>query len=147
MINTELFQKIHELITTEPESFNMDAWEDRWAHYATEQCHTTRCVAGWAIYETTGKHLFEADGSTLHESVIDLAGSYGINPSQESGKIIAVAAAKVLGLEIEDEDVLFHMDADVAHDVVEAFSLGQNDLAFDLLNDEHPVIEPDEYIY
>ena len=142
MINTELFQKINDRITAHPGSFDMDSWEgytdswDGYTDYRTQECHTTRCVAGWAIYETTGKQLFEADGSTLHESVTNLAESYGFSTDQPAGDLIVTVGAKVLGLEREDANALFHAPADGAHEVVEAFAEGQNDLAMELLNDE-----------
>ena len=47
-MNTELFQKIHKQITEHPDTFNMESWENT-------ACGTTRCIAGWAIYEALGR--------------------------------------------------------------------------------------------
>jgi len=44
MPNTDLFRKIHDQITTHPESHDQGDWES--------PCGTTRCVAGWALHLT-----------------------------------------------------------------------------------------------
>lgn len=47
-INKELFQKVYDQISSEPETHEQWTWED--SETANEECGTTRCVAGWAVF-------------------------------------------------------------------------------------------------
>lgn len=70
-MNQELFKKIYDIISASPSEFEMSTWED-----SEEQCGTTRCVAGWAIFLTTGKPLYTPESSfiSMDPSVLELAG-------------------------------------------------------------------------
>lgn len=45
-INQDLFQRVYDQITSEPETHDQCDWEGR------DECGTTRCVGGWAIHFT-----------------------------------------------------------------------------------------------
>jgi hypothetical protein len=119
-MNTELFQQIHDIITTRPEAFDMATWE------YTKSCGTTRCVAGWAVHLTTGEPLFAVDASgfsNLHPSVEALAEDLGVEAD------IQPVAGKLLGLETSDELYSFHVPASIASRFVELAASGAHDAA------------------
>lgn len=119
-MNTELFQQIHDIITAQPEGFNMDAWE------YTNSCGTTRCVAGWAVHLTTGEPLFAVDASgftNIHPSVEALADELDVDAD------ISIVAGELLGLRTTDELYSFHVPESVAARFVELAASGAHDAA------------------
>lgn len=46
-------KKVYHQITTEPDTFNMYAWEV----LQSGSCGTTRCLAGWAVHFSGGKGI------------------------------------------------------------------------------------------
>ncbi|QMP84435.1 hypothetical protein HUN42_00057 [Streptomyces phage Dagobah] len=120
MVNRELFQKIHEVITLHPEQHDQSVWEE-----PDPTCGTTRCVAGWAITLTTGKPVY-GKGYVLHPATLALGKRPGV-PS---------IAGELLGLNDAEADVLFYRTgSDKARDVVKAFAEGRNDDARLILSD------------
>jgi hypothetical protein len=53
MVNQDLFRSIHQQLMAHPEQHDQSNWEQ------TDGCHTTRCVAGWAVYLETGEQFHE----------------------------------------------------------------------------------------
>lgn len=123
--NRELFQKIHDVISVQPESFEMDSWEDRDA-----DCGTTRCVAGWAISLTTQTDLGE--GSRSHPAVLALAERHGIYLPRVSAPYSALAR-KLLGLSPDEAGYLFYTDEETAAEIVKLMAGGQFEQASALM--------------
>lgn len=124
MVNRELFQKIHEVITLHPEQHDQGAWEE-----SDLTCNTTRCVAGWAITLTTGQPVYSRRDA-LHPATLTL----GKRPGKRPG--IPSIAGELLGLNDAEADVLFYRTgSDKARDVVKAFAEGRNDDARLILSD------------
>ena len=98
-MNTELFKKIYETIApdgvVDSSKFNMSEWEG---------CGTTRCVSVWAIY-------FASGGTSLlddqRREVFDLADRYGVYTGHQWIDF-EVLGAMVLGLTLDEAEVLFH---------------------------------------
>jgi hypothetical protein len=53
-LNTELFKKIHEVVSANPQRHDQATWEGQ----SVGDCGTTRCVAGWAVHLATGQKVF-----------------------------------------------------------------------------------------
>lgn len=123
MVNRELFQKIHEVITLHPEQHDQGTWEE-----SDPTCGTTRCVAGWAVTLTTGKPVY-GKGEALHPATLALGKRPGI-PSVPS------IAGELLGLsDVVAWDLFYRTSNDKARDVVRAFAEGRNDDARLILSD------------
>jgi hypothetical protein len=125
MANTELFRKIHEIISTQPRKFCMSFWED------PTDCGTTRCVAGWAVHLTTGEPLY-ANNETFsidhHPAVIRLAGRLGVPDDFD------YIGSELLEIEFDLGERLFHCGNSVAAHAVELFAEGRDEEAADYLN-------------
>lgn len=127
-MNIELFAKVDAEITLDADRFSMEWWED------TGVCGTTRCVAGHAIYQTTGRPLYGEDG-LVHESVKDLADDLGIDLDDvsECGGFEGVAA-KLLGIDHAVAVRLFYTDDDTGRRFVALAAAGRKEEALALLN-------------
>lgn len=130
MINVKLFKRIYDRITAEPRSLDMNTWEDH-----DSSCGTTRCVAGWAIFDETGEHLFNPD-DTLHVSVIRLADELDIDIDRIPSDVIEDVATSLLGLDEDTAHELFHCRGYMACGAVELFANGREAEALALLADE-----------
>ncbi|HKZ21197.1 MAG TPA: hypothetical protein VJQ57_13940 [Acidimicrobiia bacterium] len=122
-INTERFRKIQEQIEREPESLDMVSWEDHRPPFRT--CGTTRCVAGWAVFNETGQPLF-TEQHDLSGPTLLLAAQLGIPEGfHRVGSVVSAIAEKLLGLDEEDAETLFHsVPNGVAVKIVAAFARG-----------------------
>lgn len=130
-MNTELFKKIHDQITSEPDGFDMNTWEGPGA-----ACGTTRCVAGWAIYFATGSPLYGYSGAGAHPKVVELARDLGVKvyPGDSVNfEDFGDLGAKLLGLEGFDRD-LFYASEEVAARFVQLAAAGDEDAAREVLN-------------
>lgn len=139
MMNTELFRKIDKDITLpggigiDYNRFEMAGWEE-----SEPECGTTRCVAGWAIYETTGQPLYTDGGSRHSEATVELAKRLGAQIHSVEGVEhvdLEDLAAKVLGLDREDR-VLFYTDEHIAAEFVRLAAEGKHEAASASLLDE-----------
>lgn len=124
-MNTELFRKIDDRISAEPDGFDMYSWENQNA-----VCGTTRCAAGWAIYLTTGKPLFSPD-HTLHDSVNELAERLGLDSRRDS---ISDIADRLLGLNGEGRH-FFHTDDETGAEFIALAAEGREAEALALLGE------------
>lgn len=116
-MNTELFKKIEKHIVREdgsfdPRTFHMSSWED------DDACGTTRCISGWAIFETTGQPLFDPD-QERHQSVAKLADRLGVEPEFEA------IGAELLGLPA-DMIGFFYVSEEVAVEFVKRAARGDS---------------------
>lgn len=133
-MNTELFKKIDDRISIEG-NLDMAAWEDSPATRDDDSpvCGTTRCVAGWAVYETTGKELYRPEGGFSDETIA-LAkerGGWREDDEEEArgGWVdFEVLGLALLGLGAEDRE-LFYGSEELAGRVVALFAAGQADEA------------------
>lgn len=98
-MNVELLKRINDVVKLDPESFDMNAWEG--------YCGTTRCVAGWAVYLTTGEPLYRGGGWA--DSLCDLAVELGL----PEGDMQSVAR-ELLWLTFIESEKLFYTDSDKA---------------------------------
>jgi hypothetical protein len=139
MANTELFRKIHEVISADPMKLEMTNWERRPIDAYREPdstieqdlCGTTRCVAGWAVALTTGTPLFVNFGGGRHPAVKELFQERGLEVHTDD--FVDLGAA-LLGLEQADAYTLFFSSDRVASTVVELFAQGQDEEAINYLN-------------
>jgi hypothetical protein len=130
-VNTELFRKIDEVIAidgVEPDynALEMASWEDD-----SNTCGTTRCVAGWGIYLTTGKPLYDGRGD-LDPSVIELANQHGVEVKDHSvgGKVVDFEELGAAILDLEGgEKHLFYVSEETAVEFVHFAAQGQKDRA------------------
>lgn len=126
-MNTELFKKIDDIISADPGKLWMPTWESRTLGY----CGTTRCVAGWAVYLTTGEPLY--DGDDVSPATKDLLQTYGSPHIPDFTKI----GAALLGLNLQDASRLFlSVSGETAAKFVHLAAVGCDDEALALL---HPV--------
>lgn len=128
-MNTELFKKVHKSITLEEGlKFNMGSWESFTPEgQEPSECGTTRCVAGWAVYETIGVPLFNGKGSWSDE-YLNLEMHYGAHS-------IVNVACKLLDIDLEVGNQLFYADEDVAEQFVKFAAEGDEEMAMYVLND------------
>lgn len=125
--NVELFRRINEVISARPEEHDQTTWEMR-----SPECGTVRCVAGWAIFLTTGANLYARpapldldDGeTTLSPQVRELAGELGVPPS------VPAVARELLGLTRDEAASLFYSaEDDEARTLVYHIAAGRTDEA------------------
>ncbi|MFE6846535.1 hypothetical protein [Streptomyces sp. NPDC057686] len=103
VINQDLFRQVYEQICRVPESHCQSTWED-----GHGSCGTARCVGGWALYFTDPHATFEETARNL---------GFAADGWCE-------AAAKVLGLTMEEADYLFYVTGDEeAVRLVEGYAL------------------------
>lgn len=128
-MNVELFKKVNDRIAVEG-NLDMATWED--VPDPDDQygpsCGTTRCVAGWAVYETTGAELYDRDGG-YPEATIALAkerGGWVEDDEEPQGGWVdfEVLGLKLLGLRGSDGALFFETD-ELATRVVALFAAGQ----------------------
>lgn len=115
MPNNALFLKIDQRLDEGEMLLEMSTWED-----SGPVCGTTRCVAGWAIHETTGQPLYV--GGVLNPAMERLAEELGVNAG------LGQIAMELLGLE-GAEQALFFTDNERARDVVKLFAQNRDDEA------------------
>jgi len=83
MANKELFRKVYEQITQNPETHDQGDWEN--------ECGTTRCGAGWALH-------FHRPNQSIFKTMREVVNTGSID----------VAARRVLGLNKSEADYLFY---------------------------------------
>lgn len=115
MVNAERFARIEKHISLEGgaidyDAFSMVTWE--------RSCGTTRCVAGWAIYDEIGAPLWHRYGMMSErtpefQALLDRLGFGGIES----------AAADLLGLD-HDLAQVFYTGEGVAFEFVKAAARG-----------------------
>lgn len=133
-MNTELFQKIHEVISPRPDLLRMHDWE---SIDGSGECGTTRCIAGWAVHLTTGEPLFhlvpDGDGLEMeHPSVLALSDRLGLGPLDRRN--FEMIGARLLGLDTDTARVVFYdADDDRAREFVRLAAAGEDDAALGLL--------------
>lgn len=142
--NTELFRKIRDQIQDTPGSFSMATWESAllvhppsrpaFLNVVTNEyeihrgCDTTRCVAGWGLHFVNPTQGYEA-------TAIDLIEDWDLWEQVEPEDLIIFAGAGILGLSIEDANLLFiHTSDRKAYKVVDLFAEGRNDEAMAVLH-------------
>lgn len=134
-MNTELFRKIRKDITLpggveiDLSRFEMSGWEE-----GSPECGTTRCVAGWAIYETTGKPLYADSGTRHSDATIALADRLGARKYSDTQVDLEDLGAKLLGLDGTNR-TLFYTDEDTAATFVALAAEGKHDEATEFLNE------------
>lgn len=126
-MNTELFKKIHDIIQTDPEGFDMWTWEGL-KDYEHPACGTTRCVAGWAVHFASGEGGLYIVGERVEwtPGVLALAERLGVDFAGR--RPVADLGLKVLGLERGDRK-LFHTDEKTAAEFVRLAAQGDDEAA------------------
>lgn len=121
-MNQELFKKVHDVISATPRDLEMSTWEE-----PENQCGTTRCVAGWAIFLTTGKPLYtpESNYMRMDPSVLELAGP---TVTRDQDVKFEQIGADLLDLQF-NECWLFYADSGIAREFVRLASEGKFDEA------------------
>jgi hypothetical protein len=126
-MNTKLFEKVRK--STDDGRLEMRGWEFR----REEACGTTRCMAGWAIYHTTGEELYQwtLDGSTKRHapSVTRLAEELGVPDGFEE------IGGELLGLTPDEAGTAFYMDDDYAARFIALAAEGREEAARQVLVD------------
>jgi hypothetical protein len=138
MANTELFRKIHEIISADPMKLEMSNWErrpidayrDPDTTLEQDLCGTTRCVAGWAVALTTGTPLFVGFSGVRHPAVKELFRAHGLTFDDDFVDL----GAELLGLDKTDAYRLFFSSDLRAATVVGLFAEGQDEEALSYLN-------------
>lgn len=135
-INTEMFQRIKQIINLNPEQHSQAFFEittsDVWR--PASHCGTTRCVAGWAI------HLWGEDNGITNTIIEKISTEYAkrhdmqylIDEDKDEedhyGVIdVEVVASHILGLSAsEGRSLFFDMDDSSALARVEDYASGQS---------------------
>lgn len=121
MINTELFALVRDAIKGQPGRHDQSTWES----VLSNECGTTRCVAGWAIHLTTGEKVFRWEPGLgfieVSPSVRALAAEHGVqgDDDQDGMDLIPGLAASLLGLTETQADILFYAENEKALTCVE----------------------------
>lgn len=118
--DTDRFRRIRDVIRNDPQRLDMCSWES--------VCGTTRCVAGWAVWDEVGGPLYSPYG-TLSSEVRALALELGVEPE------IPDIAAHLLGLG-EGQLALFLIGDDAALRFVELAAEGLDNNARQILFEE-----------
>lgn len=125
-LNREAFQKVWGHIKDAPESLQMESWEGE-----ESECGTTRCVAGWAIYDVIQEPLWGRDlypNPKMAKLGKEITGKYTGDPLP--------LAAHLLGMDRSDASTLFlGADNDQATDFVRLAAEGREEEAMDILNE------------
>lgn len=133
-LNREAFQKIHEVISVQPERLAMSTWED---DEPAESCGTTRCVAGWAIHFATGGAPLFANGGGPSDEVRNLARDHELDPDDFStSTLFECLGANLLGLSYREARAVFYLPNDVASALVRLAAAG-DDAGFENLLDQY----------
>lgn len=133
-LNREAFQKIHEVISVQPERLVMSTWED---DEAPESCGTTRCVAGWAVHFAVGAAPLFANTGGVSDEVKSLAHEHGLDPDDFcTSTLFEVLGASLLGLSHGEGRTLFYLSNDTAGELVRLAAAG-DDVGFERLLDEY----------
>lgn len=113
-INVERFRRIDQRLTREESLLSMLVWEGT----ADTSCGTTRCIAGWAIFDEIGADLFDHEFHPSAE-VRDLALRLGVRYVDDFAGIACI----LLGLPECLRDV-FYAGNDVGRAFVKAAADG-----------------------
>ena len=126
-MNTELFRQINEIISARPEKHDQATWESQ----SPRECGTARCVAGWAVYLTTGEPLLSwqpGEDIRLSDATVELAHDKGVYVEHPGDSVtIPRLAAKLLGLTRDEAASLFYSDDLPARWAVEKAAAGDRD--------------------
>ncbi len=124
--NIELFAKIDRRLTEEEGLLEMTSWEQ---DGEATSCGTTRCVAGWAIYETTGFPLWQIGDEDTTTATRQLAHRLGFASSFDFESI----GRELLGLTNVEAGRLFYRDNETAREAVRLYARGKVAAARELL--------------
>lgn len=118
-VNTELFRKIRDQISAEPERHSQATWE----------CGTTRCVAGWAVAFELG------EGRSLYQGVVHKDPTPDLVNLLDRLQVYTVsnAARVLLGLSYSAANLLFFADNEVAREAVALYAEGRDQEAVEAL--------------
>lgn len=130
-MNRELFKKIHDVISVNPESFDMTAWEEG----DGTLCGTSRCIAGWAVSIAADAPIYNpvkgADQHFYSPPVVDLVERMGLDPDDAS---IPLIAERLLGLTERQANLAFYrFDNERMAQFVKAAADGDTDRCTELL--------------
>lgn len=140
-LNRELFKKIHDVISVEPDKFRMSDWEDS-RHIldfegVTPVCGTTRCIAGWAINLTTDAPIY-LNGEHSPETIA-LAREKGARVTEDDdceSVDLEELGGILLGLDNSQRGIFYSGDQTAAR-FVAAVAQGDETFALEILRDRH----------
>lgn len=136
----KLFNQIADRIEADPESYDQDIWgytepqrsvdyEDldyRKAEILEQDCGTSHCIAGWAAVLSGYKPSITSYEESLNKFVIEVDWSH-VKKDLEPGRATCAVGREVLGLSMQDADVLFsefwkpeQVTGDSTRDVIDA---------------------------
>lgn len=102
-INTAMARKIADRITAHPDTHNQDYWSN--------ECGTTRCIAGWAVYLQAVDSARIGDGQEVGEVGLNgLARDYLRAEGLEEERFyvpVETAGRHILGLTVDQAEKLF----------------------------------------
>lgn len=111
-VNEELFRKIRDQITLQPETHDQSRWEG----YDHDPCGTAICVAGWAIHFTAlAEGVSVADGTWNFRH--QYAQRHGLRSTSYSN-----VARHLLGLTVDGAEKLFYADDEEARALVREYA-------------------------
>lgn len=133
--NTELFKLIHQQVEAEIASLSMSAWEWDWDENRIDAdkpaCGTTRCVAGWGIFFTTGAPVYNSNaGSWYSRETKALAAQLKLPGNSGESTI----GRRVLGLEIAVSSSLFYETNAIARQFIALAAVERHEEALAVLD-------------
>lgn len=143
-IDQDLFGRIDKIIQARPEEFGMEGWELRRPtiivdhRVAMDSCHTTRCVAGWAIHLTATDQGSQAN--SLHDMLKELVGQ---NEFGDPAHHYERAARELLGLTHRESSRLFYTSDERGARLVHAYATGGRPAAMELFREFGWPVETD----
>ena len=105
-MNLERLNRIAAIELADPQRLEMLTWESSTSH----PCGTTRCIAGWTLFDAVSAPIWGADDSFTPEFLAFMAANYpDWDPEDEEfPEFPEFAAANLLGLTEEQAELLFH---------------------------------------
>lgn len=136
-VNQDLFGRVDKQISSEPEWFNMNSWEQLVTQHHVNigeatACGTTRCVAGWAIHMTHVDRYGETNlplRDMLHDLTGKVATGDAANPTIEESEGYQEYGARILGLTYSEAGRLFYAPPELARSLVHAYATGGREAA------------------
>lgn len=111
-MNVQLFKKIHDQITLQPETHDQWSWEA----FDYDSCETTRCVAGWAVhFAALDEGVSVADGTWNFRH--QYAQRHGLHSPHTPD-----VARHLLGLSVDGAERLFYADDEEARALVREYA-------------------------
>jgi hypothetical protein len=131
-VNQDLFGRVDKQISSEPEWFNMNSWEQLITQHHVNigeatACGTRRCVAGWAIH-MVHEDRFGATSKPLAHMLADLTGAVVAHSASsltmQDSEGYQEYGARILGLTYSEAGQLFYSDPALARELVHAYATG-----------------------